>query len=346
MDYGIRASALNNEKARGEKMPDREGILNAVLSTIVNMNWSDILNLRIIFLSIIIEALPFILLGVFVSALINQFVSEQLIQRLLPKNRLYSIIPACFLGVLFPVCDCAIVPIVRRLITKGVPLPAGIAFMLAAPVINPVVASATAFAFNTQAVMWLRLSMAFVVAAGVALCLGYCFRGSGLKLQFNLQYHSQPCGCGQHHSHSRQTGYDRCFNVLADVCDEFFEMGRFLIFGALFSAIAQTLIPSAVMMGIGKDPDSSIPSMMVFAFLVSVCSTADAFIAASFSGTFTLASLLAFMTFGPMIDLKNTFMLFHTFRFRLVIALILLTSILCWASAYLLNIFLTEGLII
>lgn len=326
-------------------MPDREGILNAVLSTIINMNWGDILNLKIIFFSIIIEALPFILLGIFVSALINQFVSEQLIQRMLPKNRLYSIIPACFLGVLFPVCDCAIVPIVRRLITKGVPLHAAIAFMLAAPVINPVVASATAFAFNAQAVMWLRLFMAFVIAAGVALCLGYCFRGSELKLQSNLQYHSQVGGCGQHHSQSHQSGYNRCFNVLTDACDEFFEMGRFLIFGAFFSAIAQTLIPSTVLMSIGKDPYLSIPAMMVFAFLVSVCSTADAFIAASFSGTFTLASLLAFMTFGPMIDLKNTFMLFHTFRFRLVIALILLTSIMCWISAYLLNIFLAGGVL-
>ena len=324
-------------------MADSAGLLKNILFTILNMSWNDILNLKIIFLSIIIEALPFILTGVFVSALINQFVSEQLIRRLLPKNRLYSILPACFLGIFFPVCDCAIVPVTRRLIAKGVPMPAAIAFMLAAPIINPVVAAATAFAFNTQAVMWYRLVMALVVAAGVALCLAYCCRGPGLRLAFDLQNHSRPGSCEQHPGPSVPTWYDRCLHVLTDACDEFFEMGRYLILGALFSAVAQTCIPNAVLTSVGKDPFSSITTMMIFAFLVSVCSTADAFIAASFSGTFSLASLLAFMTFGPMIDLKNTFMLFHTFRFRLVILLILFTGLLCWASAYLFNFWLEGG---
>ncbi|MDF2873981.1 MAG: Protein of unknown function transrane [Sporomusa sp.] len=306
---------------------------------IEKVTWNDLMNVKMIFLSIIIEALPFILVGVFISALINQLVSEQLIARLLPKNKLYSILPACFIGVLFPVCDCGIVPIARRLIKKGVPLPAAVAFMLTAPIVNPVVASATSFAFNSPAIMWLRLGMALLVAICTALCLGNIFRSPELRSQAALQDYEHPCGCN-HGADCQSSWYNRCLNVLSDSCNEFFEMGRYLIFGALLSSIAQTFIPHTIMTSVGQDPTLSIAVMMVFAFFVSICSTSDAFIAASFSGSFTIASLLSFMTFGPMIDLKNTFMLCHTFRPRLVLTLVLLTSLLCFISAYLLHILL------
>lgn len=304
-----------------------------------NITWNDLLNVKMIFLSIVIEALPFILIGVFVSALINQLVSEQLLAKLLPKNKLYSVIPACFIGVILPVCDCGIVPIARRLIKKGVPLPAAIAFMLAAPIINPVVASATSFAFNSPAIMWLRLGMALFVASSAAICLGYIFRGAELRSHSALHHHDYSCECS-HAAHSHPALYERGLNVLTDSCNEFFEMGRYLIFGALLSALAQTFIPHTILTGVGQDPVLSIAVMMGFAFFVSVCSTSDAFIAASFNGSFTIASLLSFMTFGPMIDLKNTFMLCHTFRPRLVLSLILVTSLLCFISSYLLNILL------
>lgn len=321
-------------------MTSSEQLINAVVSMAANLTWSDILNFKLIFLSIILEALPFILIGVLISAMINQFVPEQTIRRLFPKRNLCSIIVACFIGVFFPVCDCAIVPVARRLIVKGVPMPAALSFMLAAPIINPIVAAGTALAFNTQTVMWFRLIVALVVAIGVGLCINSCFRGNELKLQFNLQQHSHHCNCGQQRDSRSLTWYDRCINMLNDTCDEFFEMGRYLIFGAVLSAAAQACIPRAVMLDIGQNPGISIAAMMAFAFFISICSTADAFIAASFGGTFTLASLVAFMTFGPMIDLKNAFMLFHTFRLRLVIALIILTSVSCWGSAYLLHVIL------
>ena len=311
---------------------------------IEKITWNDLMNVKMIFLSIIIEALPFILIGVFVSALINQLVSEQLLARLLPKNKLYSIIPACFIGVLFPVCDCGIVPIARRLIKKGVPMPAAIAFMLTAPIINPVVASATSFAFNSPAIMWLRLGMALLVAVGTAVCLSTIFRGPELRSEAALHGYGHTCGCS-HGAHSQPAPYDRCLNVLTDACSEFFEMGRYLIFGALLSSIAQTFIPHTIMTEVGQHPVLSLAVMMVFAFFVSICSTSDAFIAASFSGSFTIASLLCFMTYGPMIDLKNTFMLGHTFRPRLVLALITITTSLCFTVAYLLNILL-EGVLL
>ena len=110
---------------------------------------SSFFNVNTIFLSVILEAIPFILLGVFVSAIIQSFVSENTIRKLLPRNAYLAVIPAAFLGIIFPICECAIIPVVRRLIKKGMPSHVGVVFMLSAPIINPVVYASTYFAFKS-----------------------------------------------------------------------------------------------------------------------------------------------------------------------------------------------------
>ena len=110
---------------------------------------SSFFNVNTIFLSIILEAIPFILIGVFVSAIIQSFVSVNAIRRVLPRNAYLAVIPAALLGIIFPICECAIIPVVRRLIKKGMPSHVGIVFMLSAPIINPVVYASTYFAFNS-----------------------------------------------------------------------------------------------------------------------------------------------------------------------------------------------------
>jgi uncharacterized membrane protein YraQ (UPF0718 family) len=110
---------------------------------------STFFNVNTIFLSIILEAIPFILLGVFVSAIIQSFVSENVIRRVLPRNAYLALIPAALLGIIFPICECAIVPVVRRLIKKGMPSHVGVVFMLSAPILNPVVYASTYFAFKS-----------------------------------------------------------------------------------------------------------------------------------------------------------------------------------------------------
>lgn len=117
------------------------------------ITWDNLNNFKIIVLSIVLEALPFVLLSVVVSAILHNFVTENMIGKIIPKNKLYSIVPASLLGMLFPVCDCGMVPIVRRLVTKGVPLSTAVSFMLAAPIINPVVAAATTYAFRANSNM-------------------------------------------------------------------------------------------------------------------------------------------------------------------------------------------------
>lgn len=300
--------------------------------------WNQLVNFKIILLSIIIEAFPFLLLSVIVSSLLNNFVSESSLRRILPKDNLLSIIMACFLGFLFPVCDCGMVPIVRRLVLKGVPLPAGIAFMLGGPIVNPVVGAATAFAFqNNSNVMLLRLGVAFGVALCTGLLVNLLFKGSELKSLG--QDPSSTCECCGHMTVGslESSLITKLFNTIHDASNEFFEMGKYLFMGAMLGALSQIAIPRELLLSMGQHSFLSIGVMMLFAFFISVCSAADAFIAASFNTSFSLGSLVAFMVFGPMIDLKNLLMLLHTFRIRFVVCLTIIIIILCSSAAYIIN---------
>lgn len=289
-----------------------------------------------IFFSIIIEALPFILIGTIVSSLLNNLISEELIQRLLPKNKYVSIFIASTLGIIFPLCECGIVPITRRLVQKGVPVYIAATFMLATPIINPVVASATFIAFSTTPKMlWARLGLAFGVSVTTGTLLSFMLSGHQLRDNHDASHHKECC-C-KVHQHKSTSFIQQILLILNDICTEFFEMGRFLIVGALLSTLVQTMVPFSLLSLIGQSSFLSIVAMMVFAFFISVCSSADAFIAASLGTSFTTGSLLAFMVFGPMIDLKNTFMLYHFFQRRFVVTLVGITLILCSGFAYLIN---------
>lgn len=309
-------------------------------TTIWNITtWNQLVNFKIILLSIIIEAFPFLLLSVIISSLLNNFVSENSLRNIIPKDNLLSIIIACFLGLLFPVCDCGMVPIVRRLILKGIPLPAGIAFMLAAPIVNPVVGTATAFAFqNNSNVVLLRLGVALIVAFCTGIIINVFFKGSELKALSQIQSHAH--GCCQHvtANHIDCSLTNKIFNTIRDASNEFFEMGKYLFMGAMLGALSQIVVPHEMLVTLGQHSFLSIGAMMLFAFFISVCSAADAFIAASFNANFTVGSLVAFMVFGPMIDLKNILMLLHTFHTRFVVCLILIIIILCSSAAYIINI--------
>lgn len=289
-----------------------------------------------ILFSIIIEALPFILVGVFVSSLINYLLSEELIQKLLPRNKFLSIVCASLLGLIFPLCECGIVPITRRLVQKGVPVYVAATFMFATPIINPVVLLATLVAFSLHPQMvWIRFGAAFLISICTGFLLSLILKDDQLKESFSSHC---DCCCGQVEQ-NRSLLYT-LFSILQGACSEFFEMGKFLIAGAFLSAIAQTIIPYSLLSAVGQEPVLSIIIMMVFAFFISVCSSADAFIAASLGASFTPGSLVAFMVFGPMIDLKNTLMLYHSFRPRFVLILILVTVALCGSLSFTLNFFL------
>lgn len=330
---------------------------------------NSFLQMNTIFISILIEALPFVLIGVFIAGFIQMFISEKFIARVIPKNRFLAVVVGSCIGVLFPSCECGIVPIVRNLLKKGVPLHAGIAFMLTAPIINPVVLFSTYVAFgSTWEIPILRVIGSLVVAMVVGNLIAFFYKGEGLKekilntesdvkeevelvqttplmladssvpvTQFTMLEASQEEHHHSHeHAHHTHTEMDfgrKLWHTAQHSVDEFFSVGKYLVFGAFIAAAMQTYIKTSTLMQIGHGPILSILLMMVLAFILSLCSEADAFIGASFRSIFSTQSIVAFLVFGPMLDIKNLMMMLASFKAKFVLFLVTTVTIVVFIYA-------------
>ena len=282
-----------------------------------------------VFLGIFIEAAPFLLLGVIVSGLISVFVTADDIARFVPRNKILATAMGALLGMIFPVCECGVVPVTRRLYQKGFPISAGVAFLLGAPVLNPIVIASTYAAFGIGPIFWSRIGFTFVIAAGVGMV--FLAQPNVVKLLRPLTVAPMAAGGAdrgvdlisvseiQVETFARKL--QRAFGVAAD---EFFDMGRYLIGGALIASALQTFVPQSALVGIGAGPAASVLALSALAFVLSVCSTVDAFLALSFVNTFTAGAIVAFLVFGPMVDIKSALMFLGVFRRRVVVYLILL----------------------
>lgn len=278
----------------------------------------SLLNLNTIFLSILIEAFPFVLIGVLIAGMIQIFVTEDHISKWIPKNKYMAVIMSCSVGALFPACECGIVPIIRRLVGKGVPVAAAIGFMLTGPLINPIVIASTYMAFgNDFKIAALRMGFGFVIAILVALMVGALFKGTQFKSSISIANHSHA---------KKQSFLEKFWAMLQHSIDEFFDMAKYLIAGAFLAALVQTYMPAKTLLEIGSGTASSLAVMMGLAYFLSLCSEADAFIGASFNSIFPSTSILGFLIFGPMIDLKNTLMMLSVFRFKFVMTVLALVA--------------------
>jgi uncharacterized protein len=286
------------------------------------LDTQSLLQLNTIFISILIEAFPFILIGVLLAGLIQMFVSEKMVARMMPKNPVLAILFSIFIGMLFPACECGIVPVVRRLIGKGVPSYAGAAFMLTAPVINPIVLFSTYIAFgNSWTIMIFRGGLAVLVAFIAGLLLFWHFKDEPILLK--------PATSTDEHVPFRE----KIRGTLNHAIEEFFSVGKYLILGAFVAAAMQTFVKTSTLLAIGQNEASGSLVMMGLAFVLSLCSEADAFIASSFRTTFSTGSLIAFLVFGPMVDIKNTLMMLAAFKKKFVLLLILYVSILVFIGS-------------
>jgi uncharacterized protein len=292
----------------------------------------SVLNLNTIFLSILIEALPFVLIGVLIAGMIQIFVTEEHIQRWIPKNKVMAVIMSCIVGALFPACECGIVPIVRRLISKGVPIHAAMGFMLTGPLINPIVIASTYMAFgNDFKIAGLRMGLGFLIAIMVSLAVSLLFKGNQFKASINME-------SSHSHTHTGKECFsNRFWSMLTHSIDEFFDMAKFLVMGAFLAAFVQTYMPAKTLLETGDGPITSLLVMMGLAYVLSLCSEADAFIGASFSSIFPTSSILGFLIFGPMIDLKNTLMMLSVFRFKFVIGMLALVISMVFITIMLLQ---------
>ncbi|MDD9270452.1 permease [Paenibacillus sp. GCM10023248] len=281
----------------------------------------QIQSFKTIFISILLEALPFIILGVLLSSLLQTFVSEQTIRRIIPKNPVLGIVFACLLGILFPMCECGMIPVVRRLILKGMPVYIAVVFIITGPIINPIVFAATFMAFRSQpAIAYSRMGLAFAAAAIIGLLLYRFLRSSPLRnSRTNFMNPDE-------HQHQGGGFASRMNTFFVHASDEFFEMGKYVVFGSLLTALIQIYMQRESLLAIGQGPISSHLFMMGFAYILSLCSTSDAFVASSFQTSFTPGSLLTFLVFGPMLDFKSTLMLLSVFKSKFVIILSLLIA--------------------
>ncbi|BBO83660.1 hypothetical protein DSCO28_42260 [Desulfosarcina ovata subsp. sediminis] len=324
---------------------------------------SDSLNsLAIVFISIVLEAIPFMFLGALIGGFIEAFVSRERLTAMLPQKGWRTVCVAAAAGILFPVCECAVVPVVRRLIGKGLPLSAAIGYLLAGPIVNPVVAASTAlaYAFNWRVVA-LRLVLGYTIAVIIGLAMGRIFNATTALTNPALRMADAPLPCGCMHSPVEIDPSDPhlvtpsgsfgrmdltmvqehgcgCSPAEAEENDwmgkmgsafchaqaDFLAVGHYLVIGAFVAALAQTYIQRSAFLTITGVPFLAVGLMMVLAVLLNLCSEADAFIAASLQGFMPLSAQMAFMLTGPMFDLKLLLMYGGIFRRRAIVSLAVL----------------------
>ncbi|HHU3825424.1 TPA: permease [Streptococcus agalactiae] len=273
-----------------------------------------------IFISIIIEALPFVLLGTILSGIIKVFITPDIVNKFLPKNKFLRVLFGTFVGFVFPSCECGIIPIINRFLEKKVPSYTAVPFLATAPIINPIVLFATYSAFgNSIRFLILRFVGATIVAIALGVMLAFLVDDNILKEDAKPTHF---------HDYSDKKWYQKIFLALAHAIDEFFDTGRYLVFGTLIASAMQIYLPTRVLTTIGHSPITAILVMMLLAFILSLCSEADAFIGASLLSTFGIAPVMAFLLIGPMIDIKNLMMMVNSFKTRFIVQFISVSSLI------------------
>lgn len=297
-----------------------------VVAAVLALPWSGlpvatVRTFGVTFVSIVLEALPFVLLGAVLGGLVEAFVPRDRIAALLPRRTTPGILLAAALGLTLPACECAIIPLARRLVGKGVPFSVALAYLLGGPIVNPLVAASTYVAFGGD---WLivaaRLICGYSVAACVALIFAEVYPGTAALLPAAAgDADEHACGCGQgdtcapdgteHSDHAAepQNAAGRGARWLAAArcaSDDFLDITQYLVLGAIAAALAQTFIARTLFLSLAETPAAAIGGMQAFAVALNLCSEADAFVAGTFYGVLPTAALLAFMVLGPMLDLK------------------------------------------
>ncbi len=341
-------------------------------------------NALTLFFSLLVEAFPFLLLGVLFSSMLLLFVDERKLVAAVPKNALLAALTGSLIGFLFPVCECGNIPVARRLIVQGAPASMAIGFLLAAPTVNPIVFWATWTAFRDQPeIVFLRIIFSLIIAT----LIGWIFStqtdlrpllqpalaralpssraaprkssGEGLNLLESGTYLLGQSSLSQPNAPLKLDAGgvemaalvanpvlskplpEKLRLMLDNVVLELRELGGVLIIGTAIAAILQTALPREVVLSLGQGQVTSIIAMMILAWVVSICSTVDAFFALSFASTFTSGSLLAFLVFGPMVDLKNIALLLSIFRTRAIVYLFVLAAQMTFILTLLVNLYIS-----
>lgn len=300
---------------------------------------AEAINFLLVFGSLLVEAVPFILLGAVVSAGIEVFVPASAFARLGRLPAPLQLPAAGMAGMAFPVCECGSVPVARRLAAKGLNASAAVTFMLAAPIVNPVVLISTFIAYRGRDVQMTMVAGRAVLGLIVAIAVGWVVaHRSGA--QFLKDSATDVPDTHDHHGHDHEhtQGSSRLASFFAHVAGDFLFMGRFLVIGAAVAAALQTFVPQSVIGGVAGTPIVDLLAMMGLAFLLSLCSESDAFVAASFV-QFGVGAQLAFLVFGPMLDTKLGFLYSGTFEKGFLRTVVIVVSAVTLAGTLWIEVF-------
>lgn len=313
------------------------GVLVLVASSMIPAGfftwlWDRLNVFATVFLGIFVEAVPYLLLGTFASGLVEVFVDRDQMSKWVSNRPAAAAVSGAFMGMLFPVCECGVVPLTRRLFRKGLPLSAGISFLLAAPVLNPIVIFSTASAFGWGQMLFWRFAVSLVIAVVVGLIFSVEKDASNI-LRPVLSDHEHD----HIHAVAGDSALEKVRKALLITVDEFFDMGRYLILGSMLSAGLQTFIPQSALLAVGSGPILSVLVMLLLAILLSICSTVDSFVALGFVNTFSFGSILSFLVFGPMVDIKSVMMYLQVFKRRTVFYIVVIPFMMSLLTGLIFN---------
>lgn len=259
-----------------------QGPIREALGAPVMQSWMTV------FVAVLVQALPFLVLGVLLSAAIAVFVPPSFFARALPKNPVLAVPVAGVAGAILPGCECASVPVAGALVRRGVTPAAALAFLLSAPAVNPIVLTATAVAFprNPEMVVG-RLVGSLLVACAMGWLWLRLGRADLLKPPARESYEGQGKGAA----------------FWGSVRHDVMHAGGFLVVGAMAAATLKAVVPQTWLRTAAENPVIAVLALAALAVVLSICSEADAFVAASLT-QFSLTARLTFLIVGPMIDLK------------------------------------------
>ncbi len=272
------------------------------------------------FLSILLEGVPFLLLGAVIAGLVDVFIPAQWFSRVLPKNPTAAVFFSGLLGGIFPMCECGSVIVIRRFLAKGLPVSCAVTYMLAAPIVSPLVVLSTVAAFRGQSpwsMTFMRVFLGYAVAVGVGLIIQRLrqervLQPGVLNLVSGKAARSNRAGVRVAPA-EEAAPIGKTLRVVRAATSDFLDVTLFFVIGAGVAALFNTAVDQSLILPLASSAVYSVLAMMGLAAALALCSSTDAFIAASFVA-FPFTAKLAFLVFGPLFDVKLFFLYGLIFR--------------------------------
>jgi hypothetical protein len=291
-------------------------------------------------ISVIIESVPFVFLGILLSAVVQVWLPHGVLARHLPRNPILRRASISLLGMFFPVCECGNVPLARGFMVGGFTVSESITFLLAAPILNPITIITTHQAFGWDGhILVARLLGGFVIANVV----GWLFSKHPDPQSLLTTRFAAACAVGStdghdahghSHEHARESRFSRTTEIFIRETSVIMPA---LFIGSAVAALTQVFVPRSVLLALGSNPVWSVLAMMALAFIVAVCSNVDAFFVLSFGSTFLPGGIVAFLVFGALIDVKMLALMRTTFTSRTLVQITVVVGLMSAALGLLVN---------